>query len=52
MRRKETNSVKVVMKMIVEGKGEEEEEDQKNGWLDTIENDMRAIGVCIRDVKN
>jgi len=24
----------------------------KKRWLDTIENDMRAVGVCVGDVEN
>jgi hypothetical protein len=24
----------------------------KNRWLDTIENDIKAVGVCVGDVEN
>jgi hypothetical protein len=50
MRRKETNIVRVIMKKNVEGK--KEEKDQKKRWLDTIENYIRAVGVCVGDVEN
>lgn len=34
-------------------KGKEKEGDQKiNGYGNTIENDMRAISVCVGDVEN
>jgi hypothetical protein len=28
------------------------EEDQKKRWLDTIENDMMTVVVCVGDVEN
>jgi hypothetical protein len=42
MRREESNAVRVVMKMNVEGKSGRGK--PKKRWLDTIENDIRAIG--------
>jgi len=50
MRREETKAVKVVMKMNVEGKRGRGR--PKMIWLDTIENNMRAVRVCLGDVKN
>jgi hypothetical protein len=50
MRPEETNAVRIVMKMNVEGKREREKPKKK--WLDTIENYMRSIGVCIGDIEN
>jgi hypothetical protein len=38
------------MKINVEGKRGRRR--PKKRWLDTIENDMRAVGVCVRDVEN
>jgi hypothetical protein len=32
--------------------GKEEKEDQIKRWLDTIENNMRVVDVCIRDIEN
>jgi len=43
MRREETEAVRVVMKLNVEGKRGTER--PKNKWLDTIENDVRAVDV-------
>jgi len=40
----------VVLKINVEEKKERGR--PKKRWLDTIENDMRAVGVCVGDVKN
>jgi len=42
--------VRVVMKMNVEGKIRRGK--SKKRWLETIENDMRAVGVCKGDVEN
>jgi hypothetical protein len=50
MRREETISVRVVMKMNVEGKGRRGR--PKKRWLYMIENDTRAIGVCVGDIEN
>jgi hypothetical protein len=50
MRQEETNVVKVVMKMNIEAKRRRGR--LKKRWLDSIENDMRAIGVCKGDVEN
>jgi hypothetical protein len=50
MRREETKAMRVVMKMNFEwenGRGR-----SKNTWLDTIENDMKAVGMSVRDVEN
>lgn len=33
-------------------KGEEKEGDQKKRRLETIENDIRAVGLCVGDGKN
>jgi ribosomal 50S subunit-associated protein YjgA (DUF615 family) len=44
MRRKEIKAVRVVMKTNVEGK--RKRTGPKNRWSDTIENDIRAVGVC------
>jgi hypothetical protein len=38
------------MKMNIEGKREREK--PKKRWLDTIENYLRAIDVCVGDVEN
>jgi hypothetical protein len=48
MRRKETNAVIVVIKLKVHGKRGK----PKKRWLDTIENNRMAVGVCVRDIKN
>jgi hypothetical protein len=50
MRQKETNVVRIVMKIIIEGKIGRER--SKKRWLDTIKNNMMAIGVWVRDVEN
>jgi len=42
MRRDETETKITVMKMNVKGKSRR----PKKRWLDTIEDDMRAAGVC------
>ncbi|KAL4132087.1 hypothetical protein QTP88_009302 [Uroleucon formosanum] len=50
MRREETSAVRVVMKMNVEmkrGRGR-----PKKRWLENIENDVKAFGLCIEDVKD
>jgi hypothetical protein len=46
--REETKAVTVFMKMNVEG----EKGKPRKRWLDTIENDMRAVDVCVGDVEN
>jgi hypothetical protein len=48
MKREETKAVKVVMKINVEGKKGR----PKKKWLDTIENYMKTVGVCVEDVEN
>jgi hypothetical protein len=48
IRREETNTVRVLIKMNVEGKRRTGR--PKKRWLDTIGNYMRFIGVCIEDV--
>jgi len=50
MRREETKTVRMVMKMNVEGKRGRGR--PKKRRLDKIENDMRAAGVCKGDVKD
>jgi hypothetical protein len=50
MRRKETKSVRVVLKINVEGKIERGR--PKKWWLEMNENDMRAVGVWIGGMKN
>jgi hypothetical protein len=48
MRREEINAVRIVIKINEKsGKGK-----PKKRWLDTIENDMRAVDVCVGDVEN
>jgi hypothetical protein len=50
MRREGTKSVRVVTKMNVKvkkGRGR-----PKRRCLDTIENDMRTVGVCVGDIEN
>jgi len=42
MRREETKTVRGVMKMFIEGKRGRGR--PKKRWLDTIKNDMRAVG--------
>jgi hypothetical protein len=49
MRRKETKAVRVVMKMNVKGKIGRR---PKKRWLDTIENDMRAVTVTVKRKQN
>jgi hypothetical protein len=49
MRRVETNTVRAVMQINVEGKRKRR---LKKRWLDTIENYVRAIGVCEGDIEN
>lgn len=49
MKREETKAVRVVMKINVKenrGRGR-----SKNRWLDMIENDMRAVSVCVESVE-
>jgi hypothetical protein len=46
MRREKTKAVRVVIKTNVEGK----KQDQKR--FDMIENNMRAVVVCVEDVEN
>jgi hypothetical protein len=46
--REETKAVRMFIKMNVERKRER----LKKRWLNTIENDQRAVGVCIGDVEN
>jgi hypothetical protein len=43
IRREETNAIRVVIKMNIEGKRERGR--PKKRWLDTIENDMKAVSV-------
>jgi hypothetical protein len=54
MRREETKTAKVIMKMNVDGKIGRGKPKKRS--LDMIENDMRAVAdfccVCIRDVEN
>jgi len=50
MRRKETEAMRVFMKMNVEGKRERRK--PKKRLFDTIENGMRATGICVEDVGN
>jgi len=50
MKREEIKTVRVVMKVNVEGKKGRGKPKKK--WLDTVENDMRAVGVCVEDVEN
>jgi hypothetical protein len=40
--------IRIVIKMNVEDKRRR----LKKRWLDTIENDMRAVGVCVGDLEN
>jgi len=50
MWREETKAIRVVMKIVVvekTGRGR-----PKKRWLDTIENDMNAAGLCEGDVKD
>jgi hypothetical protein len=50
MGRDKTNAVRVVVKINIEGKRRRGR--PKNRWLDTIENDMRAIGIYIGDIED
>jgi len=50
MKRGEAKTVRVVLKINVKGKRGRGR--PKKRWLDTIENNMRAVGVCVRDVEN
>jgi len=50
MRREETSAARVVVKMSVEGKRGRGR--LKKRWLESIKKDMRAVGVCIRGVKD
>jgi len=47
MRQKETKSVSVVIKMNVDRKSGRGKLEQR--WLNTIENDMRAAFVCLKN---
>jgi hypothetical protein len=47
MRREETNAKIMVMKMNVNG--EKRRGRSKNRWLDLIENDMKAIDMCVEN---
>jgi hypothetical protein len=49
IRQEETNAVRVVMKINIKRK---EDNDKKNRWLDTIENDIRAVVIWVGDSKN
>jgi len=48
--RKETKAIRVDMKRKVKRKRERGRPNKI--WLDTIENDMKDVGVCIKDVEN
>jgi hypothetical protein len=50
MKRLETKATRVVMKIKVEGKRRRGK--PKKRWLDTIENHMGDVGVCVEDVEN
>jgi len=50
MRRGETKALRVVMKMNVKGKRGRGIREER--CLDTVENDMRAVGVCVGYVEN
>jgi hypothetical protein len=50
MRREDTNTVRVVINMNVEGKRGRGR--TKKRWLDMIENDMNVISVYVGDVEN
>jgi hypothetical protein len=50
MRREETKIVRVVVKIKVEGKRGRGK--PKKRWLDMIEYDTRAVGVCVKGVVN
>jgi hypothetical protein len=45
MRREESKAVRVIIKINVEKKRENEK--PKKRWLDTIKNDMRDVLVCV-----
>jgi hypothetical protein len=49
MRQEETKAIRVVIIINIEEKNGRR---SKMRLLDTIENDMRAVGVCIGDVEN
>lgn len=51
MKREKPKAVRAVIKMNIEGKigGERP---KKKRWLDTIEKDPRAAGVCINNMKD
>jgi len=51
IRRGETKALRVVMRMNVEKKRRRGRPKRKR-LLDTIENDMRAVGVWLGDVQN
>jgi hypothetical protein len=50
MKQEETKAINVVMKRRVEGK--RRRRIPKKRWLDTIENDIKAVGVCVSNVEN
>jgi hypothetical protein len=50
MKQEEKNAIRVAM--IMNDEGERGRGRPKKGWLDTIENDMSIVGVCIGDVEN
>jgi hypothetical protein len=52
IRRKESNALRVVMKIHVGEKRGRGRERSKKRCLDTIENNMRAIGVSLGDMEN
>jgi len=49
MKLTETNAVRVVIKINVVEKRRRRRPIKR--WLDSTENDMRAVGVCVRDEK-
>jgi len=50
MRREETEAVRAIMKINVKGKIGRIR--PKTRWLNTIENDMWAAGVCVGNVED